>query len=310
MTKIVNVRFHDAGKSYKFSCDGMHLNIGDAVMVETSLGLDLAHVSEEPVEMDVSSYKNEIAPILRMASDKEIERFRTKKEKEKEAYEKCRQLIDKHQLNMNLVDAVFAFDGKKIVFFFTSDNRVDFRELVKDLAAAFKARIELRQIGSRDQARLVGGIGVCGRELCCCTFLDHFVPVSLRMARDQGLSLNPTKLNGACGRLMCCLQFEKEAYEDAHKRLPKNGKKIRTPRGTGIVASVDLLAEKVAVKFETEDGAELETYEWAQLEPLNPHEKEKHGDRENGRNPCDNCGRDCAGCPSEASGEDLPEGND
>ena len=234
MTKIVNVRFHDAGKSYKFSCEGMHLNIGDAVMVETSLGLDLAHVSEEPVDIDISDYKDRISPVLRLATDKEIERFNVKKEKEREAYEKCQQLIEKHKLNMNLVDAVFAFDGKKIVFFFTSDNRVDFRELVKDLAAAFKARIELRQIGSRDQAKLVGGIGVCGRELCCCTFLEHFAPVSLRMARDQGLSLNPTKLNGACGRLMCCLQFEKEAYEDAHKRLPKNGKKIRTPRGEPI----------------------------------------------------------------------------
>ena len=229
MTKIVNVRFHDAGKSYKFSCENMKLNIGDAVMVETSLGLDLAHVVEEAYDLDTKNFEEEILPVLRLASDKEIERYQIKKEKEKEAYEKCQMFIDKHKLNMNLVDAVFAFDGKKIVFFFTSDNRVDFRELVKDLAAAFKARIELRQIGSRDQAKLVGGIGVCGRELCCCTFLDHFAPVSLRMARDQGLSLNPTKLNGSCGRLMCCLQFEKEAYEDAHKRLPKNGKKIRTP---------------------------------------------------------------------------------
>ena len=294
MTKIVNVRFHDAGKSYKFSCEGMHLNIGDAVMVETSLGLDLAHVSEEPVDIDISDYKDRISPVLRLATDKEIERFNVKKEKEREAYEKCQQLIEKHKLNMNLVDAVFAFDGKKIVFFFTSDNRVDFRELVKDLAAAFKARIELRQIGSRDQAKLVGGIGVCGRELCCCTFLEHFAPVSLRMARDQGLSLNPTKLNGACGRLMCCLQFEKDAYADAHKRLPKNGKKIRTPRGTGTVSAVDLLAEKVTVKFETDDGIEVENYEWAQLEPLNPKERQ--------------CGQDpeaCAECHSACNGKDI-----
>lgn len=288
MTKIVNVRFHDAGKSYKFSCENMKLNIGDAVMVETSLGLDLAHVVEEAYDLDTKNFEEEILPILRLASDKEIERYQVKKEKEKEAYEKCQMFIDKHKLNMNLVDAVFAFDGKKIVFFFTSDNRVDFRELVKDLAAAFKARIELRQIGSRDQAKLVGGIGVCGRELCCCTFLDHFAPVSLRMARDQGLSLNPTKLNGSCGRLMCCLQFEKEAYEDAHKRLPKNGKKIRTPRGTGTVSDVNLLLEKVTVRFETEDGTEVETFEWAQLQPLNSHVP-----------PCENGG--CEGCPGASA---------
>ena len=286
MPKIVNVRFHDAGKSYKFSCENMKLNIGDAVMVETSLGLDLAHVVEEAYDLDTKNFEEEILPILRLASDKEIERYQVKKEKEKEAYEKCQMFIDKHKLNMNLVDAVFAFDGKKIVFFFTSDNRVDFRELVKDLAAAFKARIELRQIGSRDQAKLVGGIGVCGRELCCCTFLDHFAPVSLRMARDQGLSLNPTKLNGSCGRLMCCLQFEKEAYEDAHKRLPKNGKKIRTPHGTGVVSDVNLLLEKVTVKFETEEETEVEVFDWAQLEPLNSHMNDSEKSCGNCPNPC------------------------
>lgn len=269
MTRIVNVRFHDAGKSYRFSCEGLTLTIGDAVMVETSIGLDLAHVVEEPIELDTSKFEEEILPVLRLANDKEIERYQLKKEKEKEAYEKCQYFIDKHQLNMNLVDAVFAFDGKKILFFFTSDNRVDFRELVKDLASTFKARIELRQIGSRDQAKLVGGIGVCGRELCCCTFLEHFAPVSLRMARDQGLSLNPTKLNGACGRLMCCLQFEKEAYDDAHKRLPKAGKKVRTPQGSGTVTDVNLLAEKVSVKFENGEDVEVVEFEWAQLEPLN-----------------------------------------
>ncbi|MCR5616880.1 MAG: stage 0 sporulation family protein [Clostridiales bacterium] len=289
MTKIVNVRFHDAGKSYKFSCGDFKLNIGDAVMVETSLGLDLAHVVEEPYDIDEKTFPEEIVPILRLATDKEIERYQVKKGKEREAYEKCQVFIDKHQLNMNLVDAVFAFDGKKIVFFFTSDNRVDFRELVKDLAATFKARIELRQIGSRDQAKLVGGIGVCGRELCCCTFLEHFAPVSLRMARDQGMSLNPTKLNGSCGRLMCCLQFEKEAYEDAHRRLPKNGRKIRTPHGTGIVSDVNLLLEKVTVKFENEDGAELEVFDWAQLEPLNPKDNEPGRDASGCAGSCDSC---------------------
>ncbi len=269
MRKIVNLRFRDAGKVYKFSCDGMNLSIGDAVMVETSMGTDIAHVVEEPMDIEDNTVGEDVLPVLRMANEKELERYELKKVKEKEAYDKCLQLIEKHKLDMNLVDAVFAFDGKKVIFYFTSDNRVDFRELVKDLASAFRARIELRQIGSRDQAKLVGGIGICGRELCCCTFLNHFAPVTLRMARDQGLSLNPTKLNGACGRLMCCLQFEKDAYADAHKRLPKTGKKIRTPRGMGVVSDVNLIEEKVSVKFTVDDLSEVETFDWASLEPLN-----------------------------------------
>ena len=269
MTRVVNVRFHDAGRSYQFTCDDLDLRIGDAVMVETSVGLDLAHVAEEPIDMDEGKLSKEILPVLRIANDKENEQYALKKEKEREAYDKCLEFIAKRKLDMNLIEAVFSFDGKKVLFYFTSDNRVDFRELVKDLAATFRARIELRQIGLRDQAKLVGGIGVCGRELCCCTFLDHFAPVSLRMARDQGLSLNPTKLNGACGRLMCCLQFEKDVYEDAHRRLPKVGKRIRTPRGTGIISDVNLLTEKISVKFEQDDAVEVEVFDWAGLEPLN-----------------------------------------
>lgn len=281
MKKVVNLRFRDAGKVYKFTCDGMNLKLGDAVMVETSMGIDIAHVAEEPLEIEDSEVPEDILPVLRFANEKELERYELKIVKEREAYDRCLQLIEKHNLDMNLIDAVFAFDGKKVVFYFTSDNRVDFRELVKDLASAFKARIELRQIGSRDQAKLVGGIGVCGRELCCCTFLNHFAPVTLRMARDQGLSLNPTKLNGACGRLMCCLQFEKEAYADAHKRLPKVGKKIRTPRGMGIVNDVNLIEEKVYVKFNDGDVQEIEVFQWDGLAELNT-------DMDNGNNKSSN----------------------
>lgn len=269
MTRIVNVSFRDAGKSVRYSCDGMDLKIGDSVMVESDMGLDLAHVTCEPYEVEANHCAEGILPVVRIASEKEDERYELKKQKEAEAYEKCLVLIAKHKLDMNLVDAVFSFDGKKVMFYFTSENRVDFRELVKDLAATFRARIELRQIGSRDQAKLVGGIGVCGRELCCCSFLSHFAPVSLRMARDQGLSLNPTKLNGCCGRLMCCLQFEKDAYEDAHKRLPKAGKRIRTPNGLGVVVDVNLLTEVISVKFEKDEVVEIEKFEWSCLEPLN-----------------------------------------
>lgn len=295
MKKIVNLRFRDAGKVYKFSCNGLNLTIGDAVMVETAMGTDIAHVVEEPIEMEDDQVGDDILPVLRFANEKELERYELKKVKEKEAYDKCLQLIEKHELDMNLVDAVFAFDGKKVVFYFTSDNRVDFRELVKDLASVFRARIELRQIGSRDQAKLVGGIGVCGRELCCCTFLNHFAPVTLRMARDQGLSLNPTKLNGACGRLMCCLQFEKEAYADAHKRLPKTGKKIRTPRGMGIVNDVNLIEEKVSVKFTVDDVSEVEVFDWGALEPLN------QGGCQGG------CGGHKEGCQGPAQDVDMLE---
>ena len=306
MTKIVNVRFREAGKLYRYTCDGMTLNIGDAVMVDSQLGIDLAHVAEEPYEAELSTEDaEEILPVLRPADEKELERYQLKLEKEKEAYDKCLSLIEKHGLDMNLIEAVFAFDGKKVIFFFTSENRVDFRELVKDLAAAFRARIELRQIGSRDQARLVGGIGVCGRELCCCSFLNHFAPVTLRMARDQGLSLNPTKLNGACGRLMCCLQFEKEAYNDARKRLPKVGRKIRTLRGVGIVSEVNLIEESVSVKFIQDDVQEIEKYPWEGLEPLNSDMRSETHDEDSrdGKTQSSRCGS-CGGCGA-AAGSDI-----
>ena len=238
-------------------------------MAQNQGTLDLGTVIGVPMELDDNLVSNDTEPVLRLATSKEIERGELKKVKEKEAYDLCLELIGKHNLDMNLLDAVFTFDGKKVTFFFTSDNRVDFRELVKDLVSSFRARIELRQIGSRDQAKLVGGIGMCGRELCCCTFLNKFAPVTLRTARDQGMSLNPGKLNGACGRLMCCLQFEKEAYADARKRLPKQGKKIRTPDGMGVVADVNYIAEKVIVKFVEDDTFKLETYDWEGLAPLN-----------------------------------------
>lgn len=270
MKKIVNITFRDAGKVTKYLCEDLDLKIGDMVMADTPMGIDLGHVVEEPYEMEEDLLPEDILPVLRFADEKEIERYALKQEKEQEAYDKCLSLIEKHELDMNLIDAQFSFDGKKVVFFYTSDNRVDFRELVKDLVASFRARIELRQIGSRDQAKLVGGVGICGRELCCCTFLEHFAPVTLRMARDQNLSLNPSKLNGACGRLMCCLQYEKDAYADAHRRMPKVGKKIRTPDGVGVVNDVNLIKEIVSVKYTKDDMFEIVNYSWDGLAPLNP----------------------------------------
>ena len=269
MKKIVNLSFREGGKTTRFICEGFDLKPGDFVMADNQDTLDLGKVVGVPMELDEKLLGDDIVPITRMATDKEIERGKLKKVKEKEAYDLCLELIGKHELDMNLIDAVFTFDGKKVTFFFTSDNRVDFRELVKDLVSSFRARIELRQIGSRDQAKLVGGIGMCGRELCCCTFLNKFAPVTLRTARDQGMSLNPGKLNGACGRLMCCLQFEKEAYADARKRLPKNGKKVRTPDGMGVVTDVNYITEKVTVKFEENESFTTEVYDWEGLAPLN-----------------------------------------
>ncbi len=288
MKRIVNLNFREGGATTKYLCEGMKLHPGDSVMVQTQNGLELGRVVGVPMDLDDSLVSDDITQVLRLATDKEIERGKLKKEKEKEAYDLCLELIDKHGLDMNLIDAEFTFDGKKVTFYFTSDNRVDFRELVKDLVASFRARIELRQIGSRDQAKLVGGIGMCGRELCCCTFLDKFAPVTLRAARDQGMSLNPGKLNGACGRLMCCLQFEKEAYADARKRLPRTGKKIRTPQGMGVVSDVNYIAEKVTVKFTDEDSFTTEVFDWEGLEPLNRDMENKDNERGHGREKSNN----------------------
>ena len=264
--KIVNLRTRDAGVTLRYRCDGLSLALGDAVMIDTENCEEIAFVAQEPYSEDT---KEEIPSVKRMASDKELEKYYDICAKEKDAFFKCKELIAARNIEMNLVDCEYTFDLRKLTFYFTADGRVDFRELVKDLAYTFRTRIELRQIGSRDQAKLVGGIGMCGRELCCCSFLNKFAPVNLKLARSQGLSLNPGKLNGACGRLMCCLQFEKEAYADARKRLPKQGKKIRTPDGMGVVADVNYIAEKVTVKFVEDDTFKLETYDWEGLAPLN-----------------------------------------
>ena len=245
--KIVNLRTRDAGVTLRFRCDGYSLALGDAVMVELETGEEIAFVAQEPYAEDTAE---EIPYIKRIAF-------------------KCKELIAARSIEMNLVDCEYTFDMKKLTFYFTADGRVDFRELVKDLAYTFRTRIELRQIGSRDQAKLVGGIGMCGRELCCCSFLNRFAPVNLKLARSQGLSLNPGKLNGACGRLMCCLQFEKEAYDDAHRRLPEPGARVRTPRGMGQVTDVNYIEETLSIKFVSETETEIEKFSWADLEDLN-----------------------------------------
>lgn len=264
--KIVNLRTRDAGVTLRYSCDGYALALGDAVMIDTETGEEIAFVAQEPY---VENTKEEIPAIKRIASEKELDKYYDICSKEKDAFFKCKELIATRNIEMNLVDCEYTFDMKKLTFYFTADGRVDFRELVKDLAYTFRTRIELRQIGSRDQAKLVGGIGMCGRELCCCSFLNRFAPVNLKLARSQGLSLNPGKLNGACGRLMCCLQFEKEAYDDAHRRLPEPGARVRTPNGMGQVTDVNYIEETLSVKFVSEAEIEIEKSKWADIEDLN-----------------------------------------
>ena len=265
--KIVNLRTRDAGVTLRYRCDGFALALGDAVMIDTETCEEIAFVAQEPYVED--NINEDIPSVKRIASEKELEKYYEICAKEKEAFFKCKELIAARGIEMNLVDSEYSFDMKKLTFYFTADGRVDFRELVKDLAYTFRTRIELRQIGSRDQAKLVGGIGMCGRELCCCSFLNHFAPVNLKLARSQGLSLNPGKLNGACGRLMCCLQFEKEAYDDAHRRLPEVGARVRTPVGMGVVTDVNYIEETINVKFVSENDTEIEKYPWADIEALN-----------------------------------------
>ena len=268
MPKVVSIRFHEAGKAYHFDPGDFRLHLGEAVIVETSIGIDLGYVAEEVVEIPQDQIIEPLRPVVRIVNEDDLKRYEEKKVKEKEAFSLCQEKIESRSLKMNLVNAEYSFDGKKLIFFFTADGRVDFRELVKDLAAVFKTRIELRQIGARDQARMVGGLGLCGRELCCCSFLDGFIPVSIKMAKEQGLSMNPAKISGACGRLMCCLKYEQEAYEDAHARLPRQGDVVMTPSGKGTVISVDLLRERVSVRLEIEDEADLVSFEGTAVEVL------------------------------------------
>ncbi len=277
MAKVVNLRFHDAGKPYRFLAGDMKLKVGDAVMVNTALGQDIAFVVDEPFDLPEEKLDDTLLPVLRFANETEMSHYRDKKVREQDAFYKCLGFIEKRELPMTLVEAVYTFDGKKLTFYFTADKRVDFRELVKDLTSCFRTRIELRQIGSREQAKMVGGLGICGRELCCCSYLDQFLPVTIRMAKDQGLSMNPAKLTGTCGRLMCCLSYEEAAYEDANKRVPKVGKKVRTPSGVGVVIYSDLLRERVTVRFEKEEETEMEVFDAADVSLVNPPQPQCKG---------------------------------
>lgn len=250
MPKVVSIRFHGAGKAYHFDPADFELHQGDAVIVETVQGIELGIVADEMTEIPQDKLAAPLKPVLRPADENDLAHYEENRVKEAEAYRVASEKIELRELDMHLVDVEYTFDNRKIIFYFTADGRVDFRELVKDLAAIFRIRIELRQIGVRDEARKIGGVGICGRELCCCSFLNDFVPVSIKMAKEQSLSMNPVKISGICGRLMCCLKYEQDAYEDARSRMPRQGWQVDTPEGPGVVYSINLLKETVTVRLD------------------------------------------------------------
>lgn len=254
MATVIGVRFKKAGKVYYFDPAGFWPRPGDAVVVETSRGIELGEVVTGAREVPDEQIVPPLKQVVRVATAEDIARAENNAAREKEAYAICQEKILQHKLEMKLVDVEYTFDNSKIIFYFTANGRVDFRELVKDLASVFKIRIELRQIGVRDEAKMLGGLGSCGRPICCGAFLGDFQPVSIKMAKEQNLSLNPTKISGQCGRLMCCLKYEQAYYESALKKLPKVGREVITPDGSGIITEINVIREKVRVRMQLPDG--------------------------------------------------------
>lgn len=266
MTKIVGVRFRKAGKIYYFNPGKLDMKAGAHVIVETARGVEFGTVMIPPKEVDEETVIQPLKSVIRIATEADERTESRNKEKEKEAFRICLEKIAKHELEMKLVEAEYTFDNNKLLFYFTADGRIDFRELVKDLAAVFRTRIELRQIGVRDETKILGGIGICGRPLCCSTHLSEFVPVSIKMAKEQNLSLNPAKISGVCGRLMCCLKNEEETYEYLNSRLPNVGDRVTTIDGAkGEVQSVSVLRQLVKVIVEVNDEKEIREYKVDEL---------------------------------------------
>jgi len=284
----VGVRFKDAGKIYYFNAGDVpeqDLAQGTPVIVETGRGAEYGIIAVERREIESQSLNQPVRRVVRVATPEDTAQEEVNRKREVEARPICMEKIKNHGLDMHLVDVDLAFDNSKIIFFYTADGRVDFRELLKDLASTFRTRIELRQIGVRDEAKMLNGMGICGRTLCCATFLDEFQPVSIKSAKDQGLSLNPTKISGICGKLMCCLKYEEETYEELNKGMPGIGDKVRTPDGDGIVLSINVLRQtaKVAVQVKNQDDTKADTYQAADMAIL---ERSQHCERGCG---CGNC---------------------
>ena len=274
MIKVIGVRFRTAGKIYYFDPGTLEIKKGDHVIVETARGIEYGTVVGEPREVEDEKVVQPLKSVLRVATTKDDEQEAANKQKEKDAFQICLEKIKKHELPMKLIDAEYTFDNNKVLFYFTADGRIDFRELVKDLASVFKTRIELRQIGVRDETKIVGGIGICGRPLCCHTHLSEFVPVSIKMAKEQNLSLNPTKISGVCGRLMCCLNHEEETYEELNRKLPNVGDFVTTADGLkGEVHSVNVLRQLVKVIVDVDDEKEIQEYKVDELRFKRKHHK-------------------------------------
>lgn len=279
MVKVIGVRFRTAGKVYFFNPGQLEIKQGDHVIVETARGIEYGTVVGAPREVEEEKVVQPLKSVLRIANQKDDEQEAANKQKEKEAFRICLEKIKKHDLQMKLIDAEYTFDNNKVLFYFTADGRIDFRELVKDLAAVFKTRIELRQIGVRDETKILGGIGICGRPLCCHTHLSEFAPVSIKMAKEQNLSLNPTKISGVCGRLMCCLKNEEETYEELNRKLPNVGDFVTTDDGLkGEVHSVNVLRQLVKVVVDVGDEKEIQEYRADQLRFKKRHGKNRKSD--------------------------------
>lgn len=276
MTKVIGVRFRTAGKIYFFDPLNFEIKRGDHVIVETARGIEFGTVMTGVTEVEDDKIVQPLKPVLRLATERDVEQEANNKLKEKEAFKICLEKIHARELDMKLIDAEYTFDNNKVLFYFTADGRIDFRELVKDLAAVFKTRIELRQIGVRDETKIVGGIGICGRPLCCHSYLADFIPVSIKMAKEQNLSLNPTKISGVCGRLMCCLKNEEETYEELNRRLPGIGDFVTTDDGLkGEVQSVNVLRQLVKVVVEEGDEKEIKEYPVERLQFRKRHGKKE-----------------------------------
>lgn len=275
MANIIGVRFKKAGKIYFFDPDGKQIERGEHVIVETSMGMEYGEVVIANRQLPQEKIVTPLKKIIRVANKDDAKKNEENKKQEKEAFKVCEKKIKEHGLEMKLLDVEFKFDKSKILFFFTADGRIDFRELVRDLAAIYKTRIELRQVGVRDEVKRLGGNGVCGRELCCCSFLGNFETVSIKMAKEQNVSLNPSKISGNCGRLMCCLQYEQNVYEEKLKKLPKIGAIVKTDDGQGEVCGLETLKEIVKVKFKDGDETFFKKYNAKDIKIIKNIEKEQ-----------------------------------
>lgn len=275
MIRVISVKFRDGGKSYFFDPGELEINEGDGVIVETARGIEFADVVSPVQEIDEGRVVAPLKGVIRVATDYDRELRDTNRAKEKDAFDICVRKIAEHGLDMKLVDVEYSYNGSKVMFYFTADGRVDFRGLVKDLAGVFRTRIELRQIGVRDEAKMLGGLGSCGRPVCCKAFLSDFAPVSIKMAKEQSLSLSPTKISGICGRLMCCLKYEQDCYESMRRQMPRPGRDVRTPDGDGTVLENNVITEKTRVRVTLADGTfDVRDYPFRELTPLNTRHPE------------------------------------